>query len=330
MMKMKIRLGLPKGSLNTKDRGNTQEIFLDAGYDIQGYEPGNESDKKLAIVNDPEIIAYLSRPQSAPVELSLGLLDIAIVGEDWIKEVNNGANIRRIGDLEYGQTRIVIGITKDAPYKSLSDFFRAKKNRKEPIRCFTEYVNIARRVFMENPDYQKFFGNKIPLIRIRGLVDGENERVEIINSDGVTEGYIAKGADIVIDNTQTGNTLREYGLRELESVMNSSAGLYAGPSCTGWKKKKANNIFEQLKGAIVGKKYFDVKFNVPNEKLDAVSNYLIGQGLCADEPTVSKGKKYSAINILIPREKFPEALKTLRQTYNASAVVRDEVKQFVK
>ena len=28
-----IKLGLPKGSLNSKDRGNTHQVFVDAGYD---------------------------------------------------------------------------------------------------------------------------------------------------------------------------------------------------------------------------------------------------------------------------------------------------------
>ncbi|MCX6819302.1 MAG: ATP phosphoribosyltransferase [Candidatus Aenigmarchaeota archaeon] len=328
----RIRLGLPKGSLNKKDRGNTQQVFLDAGYDIKGYEPDNEADKRLAIVNDPEIIAFLSRPQSAPVELSRELLDIAIIGEDWVREesISGKANIRRIGDLGYGQVRLVFAVRKDDPYESLSDFFLAQKERENPILCFTEYVNLARQGVMQNEGYQKLFGNKRPLVQIRGLVNGENELVQIINSDGVTEGYIAKGADIIVDNSQTGRTLTEYNLRELEKIMESSAGLYAGPSCIDWKEKKATEIFVQLEGAIIGKKYFDVKFNVPNEQVERVRAYLISDGLCSDEPTVSEGEKYTAVNILIPRERFPLTVKTLREAYSASAIVRDEVKQFIR
>jgi ATP phosphoribosyltransferase len=326
-----IKLGLPKGSLNTIGRGNTHQIFVDAGYDIQGYEPGKESDTNLRIVNDSEIIAFLTRPQSAPVELSKKLLDIAIVGDDWVKEESvNGAGIRRIGDLEYGPTRLVIGVPKETSYKSLSDFFRAQKGRVTPILCFTEYPNLTRQRFMADDGYKQVFGGKRPLVQVRGLVDGENQLVQIINSDGVTEGYMAKGADLIVDNTQTGSTLRQYGLRELETIMQSSSGLYAGPSCIGDKAEKAREIFDLLFGAVQGRKYFDVKFNVPNERLKETKAYLSGEGLCSDEPTVTEGDKYSAINILIPRERFPEALRTLRQRYQATAVVRNEVKQFVK
>lgn len=332
-MKNEIKLGLPKGSLNTPGRGNTQQVLIDAGYDIQGYEPGKESDRSLSIVNDPEIIPFLTRPQSVPVELSRRLMDIAITGEDWIQEegVSSSQNgIRRIGDLEYGRTRLVIAIPSDKTFDSLSDFFRALKGRRRPILCFTEYVNLTGQKFMQNEEYQRIFGNNTPLIQVRGFLEGANRQVQILNSDGVTEGYIAKGADIIVDNTQSGSTLREYGLRELEQIMESTAGLYAGPSCSGWKQRKAQEIFDQLRGAIVGKRYFDIKFNVPVTYVERLNNYLVQKGLCADEPTITPGVQYAAVNILIPRESFPTALRTLRRDFSASAIVRNEVKQYIE
>ena len=241
----KINLGLPKGSLNDLRRGNTKRILVAGGYNIAGYEPGNESDNDLAILNDPQIAPFLIRPQSAPVELRLGLLDIAIIGEDWVQEDAasvGGRDIRRIGNLGYGAVRLVLAIPVNAPYKSLSDFFDAQKGRKTPLFCFTEYVQLTRKKFMENEGYQKIFGNKKPVVQVRGLTEGENGLVQIINSDGITEGYIRKGADIISDIAVSGNTLRAYGLRELETIMESRAGLYAGPSCTGWKERKAIEI----------------------------------------------------------------------------------------
>lgn len=328
-----IKLGLPKGSLNSKDRGNTHQVFVDAGYDIRGYEPGNESDRRLAIVNDPEIIAFLTRPQSAPVELSRQLLDVAIIGDDWVKEetVNtNGNRIKKVGDLGYGQIRVVVAVPNETDYESLSDFFDALKNSSRPILCFTEYVNLTRQKFMENESYQRIFGVQRPLVQVRGLVDGENNLVQIINSDGITEGYIAKGADVIVDGTQSGETLGDYGLRELDQIMESSAGLYAGSSCIDWKERKAQEIFEQLKGAVTARNYFDVKFNVPNDAVERTKSYLMSQRLCSDEPTIFVGERFSAFNVLMPKERFPEALRILRQDYTASAIVRNEVKQYVE
>jgi ATP phosphoribosyltransferase len=327
-----IKLGLPKGSLNAVGRGNTHKIIVDAGYDVKGYNPGKESDNHLRITNDTEITPLLTRPQSAPVELSRNLLDIAIVGKDWVEEESvsmSGTEITQVGDLEYGQTRLVVCIENNSPYQSLTEFFEAQKGRQKPILCFTEYPNLTRNHFMKNKSYQKLFGDKRPLVQVRGLIDGDNQSCQIINSDGVTEGYMAKGADLIVDNTQTGSTLKKYGLRELETIMTSSAGLYKGPGCTGWKEEKAKEIFRMLSGAVKGKKFFDVKFNVLNEEVEKVKKYLVTEKLCSNEPTIAIGEKYSAVNILMPRNKFPEALRALRQKFNASAIVRGEVKQFI-
>ncbi|MCE5214852.1 MAG: ATP phosphoribosyltransferase [Methanobacterium sp.] len=327
----KIVLGLPKGSLNNVNRGNTYKLLVDAGYEVKGYEPGKE-DYEINVVNDPEIKAYLTRPQSAPVELNREMVDIAIIGEDWVSEESVGnqeESIIKIGDLDYGQTRLVVAIPNSAPYESLTEFFQANKDRKTPILCFTEYPNLTRELIIANPGYQEVFPDSIPLIQIRGLTNGDNKKVQIINSDGATEVYIAKGADLIVDNTQTGSSLRKAGLKTLETIMDSSAGLYAGPSCTGEKMDKAEMIYEQLFGAVKARKYFDVKFNIANEAAQEVKEFLQKGGFCSDEPTIAQGRNFSQVNVLIPKTKFPEMLKGIKKL-GASAIIRENVKQYVK
>lgn len=68
---MEIILELPKGSLNNVNRGNTYKLFKDVGYEVRGYEPGNES-YEIDSINDEEIKAFLNHPQSTPVELNRG------------------------------------------------------------------------------------------------------------------------------------------------------------------------------------------------------------------------------------------------------------------
>lgn len=327
----KIVLGLPKGSLNNVNRGNTHQLLVDAGYEVKGYEPGNEA-YEPNVVNDPEIKAYLTRPQSAPVELNRKMVDIAIIGEDWVQEesiAREEESIKKIGDLDYGQTSLVVAIPTTAPYNDLTEFFRASKERAEPVLCFTEYPNLTRRHIMANQGYQEIHGDSVPLVQIRGLVDGDNGQVQIINSDGATEVYIAKGADIIVDNTQTGSSLKKAGLKILETIMESSAGLYAGPGCTGAKLDKAEMIYEQLFGAVNARKYFDVKFNIQNESVEEVKKFLVNGKFCSDEPTIARGTKYSQVNVLIPKTKFPEMLRGIKN-YGASSVIRDSVKQYVK
>ena len=329
-MNEKIILGLPKGSLNNVNRGNTHQLFVDAGYEVRGYEPGNES-YEIDILNDEDIVAYLTRPQSTPVELNRGMVDIAIVGEDWIKEesVLRPTKTVKIGDLDYGQTRLIVAVPNDSPYNSLSDLFRANKDRKTPILCFTEYPNLTRKFIMENEVYQELYGDAVPFVQVRGLTDGDNEMVQVINSDGATEVYIAKGADLIVDNTQTGSSLRKAGLKEIETILHSSAGLYAGVSCTGEKMEKAQMIFKQLFGAITAKKFFDVKFNIANSKIESVTNYLIENKLCADEPTITPGSDFSQVNVLIPKSKFPEMVDAIKG-FDATSIIRNDLKQLIE
>lgn len=327
---VEIIIGLPKGSLNNVNRGNTYKLFTDAGYDVKGYEPGKES-YEITIANDNEIKAYLTRPQSTPVELNRGMVDIAIVGEDWVNEesVQCDSKIIKLGDLNYGETRLIVAVPNDSKYDTLSDIFTKNKDRKEPILCFTEYPNLTRQHIMNNDGYKEVFGNSIPLLQVRGLIDGDNNNVQVINSDGATEVYITKGADFIVDNTQTGGSLKKAGLVELETIMHSSAGLYASPYCTPEKLEKAKMIFEQLFGATNASKYFDVKFNVINEKASELSIYLTSKNLCSDEPTITKGSTYSQINVLILKDKFPEMLDCVK-SFGASSIVRNDVKQYVK
>jgi ATP phosphoribosyltransferase len=327
----KIVLGLPKGSLNNVNRGNTHKLLVDAGYEVKGYEPGQEA-YEINVANDPEIKAYLTRPQSAPVELNREMVDVAIIGEDWVKEESVGnleGAIEKIGDLDYGQTRLVVAIPNSASYQSLTDFFMANKSRKTPILCFTEYPNLTRQHIMANPGYQEIFGDTVPLLQIRGLINGDNKKVQVINSDGATEVYIAKGADLIVDNTQTGSSLKKAGLKILETIMESSAGLYAGPGCVGSKMDKAQMIYEQLFGAVKARKYFDVKFNISNKDAVLVKDFLLKGGYCSDEPTIAEGSNFSQVNVLIPKTKYPEMLKGIKEL-GASSIIRENVKQYVK
>lgn len=324
-------LGLPKGSLNNVNRGNTHKLLVDAGYEVKGYEPGNE-DYEINVLNDPEIKAYLTRPQSAPVELNRKMIDVAIIGEDWVKEesiANHDESIKKLGDLDYGQTRLVVAILNSEPYQNLTEFFRDNSDRDTPILCFTEYPNLTRQHIMANKGYQDIYSDTKPLVQIRGIVEGDNEQVQIINSDGATEVYIAKGADLIVDNTQTGGSLKKAGLKILETIMESSAGLYAGPSCIDAKMDKAQMIYDQLFGAVKARKYFDIKFNISNENVGDVKKFLMEGKFCSDEPTISEGIDYSQVNVLIPKTKFPEMLRGIKD-YGASAVIRGNVKQYVK
>ncbi len=332
-MKKTIRLLLPKGSLNTPGRGDTCGILKQAGYEIEGYEPGKESDRNLRIVNDPEIEAMLSRPQSMPLELSFGSVessygsaDIAIVGSDWVVEETNGNGLVQIADLGYGKTRLVFAVDQNEKAENLDAFVGERLFVANRITCFTEYVNTAARAIAATYSYRQQFGRIEPLKRLRGVTSGENEKVKVIMSDGVTEGFIRKGAaKIIMDNTQSGSTLREYGLRELEQVAESSAGLYANQKVIedSWLRQKAEEVARQILGVVEARKKVYVVFNVENKNLAAMLGYLQREQLYSDEPTLIRGQGYTQVSILVPKQKWPSTSRDL-VSYGAKSIVRTE------
>ncbi|MEO5588820.1 MAG: ATP phosphoribosyltransferase, partial [Gemmatimonadaceae bacterium] len=106
-------------------------------------------------------------------------------------------------------------------------------------------------------------------------------RVQVVPISGAAEIAPHLGiADIILDITSSGSTLKMNGLRELTTVMTSSARLYADPARgSNWSGEKLTAL-EELAGALAsvvrarGKRY--LMANVPRESLDQVKQILPG------------------------------------------------------
>ncbi len=335
----KIKFGLPRGSLNDPIRGNTESLLRAAGYLIRGYTPKKERGDILSISNDPEIKLSLIRPQNTPGDLVRGLIDIAIVGDDWIKEEWNVSRLKpvKLTGLEYGTVQIIAAVPNDFAVTELSQFFISQKGVQ--TIWYAEYPKLAQTFFLQDKGYKQLYGNKAPVIEIRGLTAGKNDKVQLIYSEGTTEEYIKKGFPI-IDAIQSGASLRQVGGRVLENgiIMSSSAGLYARPELEkdGQLWSKAMDIKDKLIGAVSARKYYDVKFNMKKEGLKRVINYIYEEKLILEGPTPSPilGQeseiKGFALNITVPVEKWPEVSRKLKNDYGATGLETDTKKYLNK
>src|SRR5206468_465587 len=85
-MTMKLKLGLPKGSLQDA----TVQLFARAGFNIyvsaRSYFPG---------IDDPEIECMLIRAQEMARYVADGVLDAGLTGQDWIAEYLAGHATRQ-------------------------------------------------------------------------------------------------------------------------------------------------------------------------------------------------------------------------------------------
>jgi ATP phosphoribosyltransferase len=89
----KLKLGIPKGSLETK----TVDLFKRAGwnisYDSRSYFPD---------IDDEELSCTLVRAQEMSRYVEEGTLDLGLTGQDWITE--NDSDVVAVQDLIYSKT----------------------------------------------------------------------------------------------------------------------------------------------------------------------------------------------------------------------------------
>ena len=244
----KIRLGLPKGSLQE----TTFRLFEKAGFRLastgRSYFPS---------INDEEIEPVLMRAQEIPRYVEQGVLDAGLTGADWILE--NSAKVVEVADLIYSKQSMrpvkwVLAAPEDGSIKSVKDL--------EGKRVATEVVNITKKYLKRN---------------------GVKADVEF--SWGATEAKPPLLADAIVEVTETGSSLRANKLKIIDVVMESNTKFVANRQA--WadkgKREKIQEVVMLLKGAIAAEEKVGLKMNVRCAGLDGLLSILPA----LNRPTVS-------------------------------------------
>src|SRR5919202_677222 len=115
---MKLKLGLPKGSL----QDSTIQLFARAGFNIYV-----SSRSYFPAIDDPEIECMLIRAQEMARYVSDGVLDAGLTGQDWMGEHELGEGttgvLTSIADLIYakqsfGKIRWVLASPEESTYRT--------------------------------------------------------------------------------------------------------------------------------------------------------------------------------------------------------------------
>ena len=212
-------LGVPsKGRLQE----NVASFFGRAGLTF--VQPGGARDYRGAIADVPDVeIAYLSASEIAG-QLASGAVHLGVTGEDLIRETIPDADraVRLLQPLGFGYADVVIAVPKAwidvstmADLDDVAEDMRRRHGRR--LRVATKYVNLTR----------FFFAWKAPE---NGRPASGVSSYRIVESAGATEGAPAAGAaDVVVDITTTGSTLKANGLKVLDDgvMLKSQAQLVA-------------------------------------------------------------------------------------------------------
>jgi len=235
-MKGKLKLGLPKGSLQNA----TIALFKRCGWRInvngRSYFPE---------INDDTIECAICRAQEMSRYVESGTLDAGLTGKDWIAE--NSSDVHVVEDLVYSKVsarpaRWVLAVPYDSQINKLKDL--------EGKKIATELVEFTKNYFSER-----------------------NISVNIEFSWGATEAKVVSGlADAIVEVTETGSTIRAHGLRIIHELMQTNTQLIANHKA--WKdpdkREKVEQIALLLKGALLGEKLVGLKMNVPEKQMEKV------------------------------------------------------------
>ncbi len=239
-MKDRLKLGIPKGSLQTA----TIALFKRSGWRI------NVNDRSyFPEINDDSIECAICRAQEMSRYVENQTLDAGLTGKDWIAE--NESDVHVVADLVYSKVsarpaRWVVAVPYESPVRKLADLAGKK--------IATELVHFTARYFNER---------RIP--------------VDVEFSWGATEAKVVSGlADAIVEVTETGSTIKAHGLRIIHELMQTNTQLIVNHA--SWENRQKRDKVEQiallLQGALRGEMLVGLKMNVPEKKVQAIVDLL--------------------------------------------------------
>lgn len=235
-----MRIAIPnKGRLSN----SALELFDEAGL-----RPEFRADRSLQARLGSEFQAIFVRAQDVPEFVADGAAEFGITGLDLVEESGRD-EVFELLDLGFGKCRLVIAIRDE----SLVD---DPAKLEEGSRVATSFPNLARRHF-------EALGIGIQLVPVSGAA-------EIAPHLGV--------ADVIVDLASTGSTLRVNGLKEIGTILDSSARLIANRAAWsgGGAQHSGERLVTALESVLRAKHNRYLMANVPRDRLDEVRKVLPG------------------------------------------------------
>ena len=210
----------------------------------------------------PGVDVLFQRVTDIVYKLVDGSVDIGITGLDVVRELAGGLDelIVLHDNLRYGGCQLVAAVPESwldvdtmADVVDVSLDFREDKRR--PLRIATKFTNLARQ-FLHGHGVHHF-----TLIEAEGAIEA-----------APTLGY----ADMIIDLSATGTTLRENQLKPIRDgvLLDSYACLVANRRSLRERPETletARILLETIDAALAGRAYYQITANVRGESAEAVA-----------------------------------------------------------
>ncbi len=235
--------------------------------------------------NQEDLAFQVVKPQITSALLAQNKADVGFSGKDWVYENGVENEVVEIMDLGFDPVRIVAAIPETKDYEKLL---------KGKVTIATEYQALTK----------KYIESK--------KIDGT-----IFRTWGTSEGFVQDTEDamaqILIDNTSTGSSLRANRLKIVDTLMESSTRMYASKTAMAdpAKKQKIMELKMLFEAVLAARSRVMLEMNVSKANFDALIKGIPSM----KSPTVSPlfGDDGYAVKIAVKKSEVPVLLPKLQQ-----------------
>lgn len=251
--------------------------------------------------NQDDLAFQVVKPQITSALLAQNKADVGFSGKDWVYENGVQDDVEEIMDLGFDPVRIVAAIPETKDYDALL---------REKVTIATEYQALTK----------KYIESK--------KIDGT-----IFRTWGTSEGFVQDNdealAQILIDNTSTGSSLRANRLKIVDTLMESSTRMYASKAAMAdpAKKQKIMELKMLFEAVLAARSRVMLEMNVSKANFDALIKGIPSM----KSPTVSPlfGDDGYAVKIAVKKSEVPTLLPKLR-SLGATDILEYELRKVIK
>ncbi|MBN9684868.1 MULTISPECIES: ATP phosphoribosyltransferase [unclassified Corallococcus] len=267
-----LKIALPnKGRLSEEVR----ELFNDAGLEVRA-----RGERALTASLGGEFEAIFVRAQDIPEFVADGAAQAGVTGWDLVNEA--GRELEPLMDLEFGRCRLVVAARDESGISRVEDV-------KEGMRVASCFPRLTQAFFQQR-------GQQVTVVPVSGAA-------EIAPHLGI--------ADIVVDLTSTGSTLKMNGLKEVATVLESSARLVAYPRNDSEARRALEELTQALGSVLAARGRRYLMANVPKTSLEQVREVLPG----LNGPTVvdvMNGGHFVAVHAVVSSRNLYRTVNALK------------------
>ncbi|MDE0884772.1 MAG: ATP phosphoribosyltransferase [Myxococcota bacterium] len=214
-----------------------------------------------------------------PVLVAEGVVDLGITGSDQVEE--KGRPVKTHRQLGFGRCRLSVAVHKDAPYRGPRDLAGRVVGAK--------FVELARAYFERN-----------------GVAD-----VHVLEIQGAVEGMVLLGlVDAIVEIVETGNSLVENDLVEIDQVLTAEAVLIGNESPRD--PVGAQKLIRRIDGVLAADRYSLLEYNCPAARIDEAR--AITPGFSSPTVQTLHDSDWLGVKVMVEKDEIPgvaDALEAL-------------------